>query len=188
MWMGQINSTFVLNYCSVFHSFLSHSLHPTDLVFHHHHHHKGIFWVPFLTKNQNILQSVQHKAKNKLYNNITSQSHRPCAHTDKSKAIIINNTGRGSGPGKATYTDITPAVPHFMCAHAFFLHTCTRLCGYHYGYVCCYILDWLGVCIVLMIDSTEYLLLYMPSAVTNVRYLNKFAVSNVRYLNKLGVS
>ena len=34
MGMGQINSTFVLNYCSVFHSFLSHILHPTDLFFH----------------------------------------------------------------------------------------------------------------------------------------------------------
>ena len=43
-----------------------------------------------------LLQSVQHKAKNKMHNSITSQSHRP----DRSKEIITNNTEKGSGLGR----------------------------------------------------------------------------------------
>jgi len=59
-----------------------------------------------------------------MYNNITSQSHRPCAHADKSKEIIIQ-TGRGGGDKEATCTDITRAHPQFICMCASSIVRCT---------------------------------------------------------------
>ena len=54
-----------------------------------------------------------------MYTTITSQSHRHCARSHKSKKIIkITQEGGGDvgGGGGAAYTDITSAVPQFMCA------------------------------------------------------------------------
>ena len=82
--------------------------------------------VPFLTKTTATQNGLQHKATNKKYNNLASQSHRPYTHTHKSKEIL--QIAHKEAIWEATYTDITLVLAKFMGTHAH-LHTCS--CVYH---------------------------------------------------------
>ena len=68
MTMGQINSTIVLNYCSVFHSFLIHNT-PTDLVFQNKN--NGTF-------TDSIHKNIKTHKKTKTNNNSTTKQKIKC--------------------------------------------------------------------------------------------------------------